>query len=196
METVPGNECALLYQFRIGPTYGKEESGGLVPLGTTSSENVPAPCPSASSQARLIDLDVSLLGVQKFTELIPQEPPRHSDTVDSNTRRRSPTSSTGSDHHSSPKQQSPPLTVHTPSPPDGARRAPQSVPFASSPGNSSSSTSGKVKPPVPALPSFNQYKEVNEEKEWSDSDSEGIGSPADLNDLEEFPPLTFNKSIT
>jgi hypothetical protein len=42
---------------------------------------------------------------------------------------------------------------------------------------------------VPAPPTFPKHKEEDEEDELTDSDSEGIGSPADLNDLDEFPPL-------
>jgi hypothetical protein len=59
LETVAGNECALVRQFRIGPTYGDEQSGSAVPLGTTTvgaSSSRPA---AASQQAKLIDFDVS-----------------------------------------------------------------------------------------------------------------------------------------
>jgi len=115
--------------------------------------------------------------------------PRHGNTPEVNTR-RSPTNSTGSDAHSgASKQQSPPSAGSTP--PDRQRRTSQSVPpFASSPANSSI-TSGSApineKPPIPAPPIFPKHQEVDEDQ--TDSDSDGIGSPADLNDLDEFPPL-------
>lgn len=40
-----GGECALVRQFRIGPTYGEERAGAAVALGTRS--------------AALVDIDVS-----------------------------------------------------------------------------------------------------------------------------------------
>lgn len=61
LEKVAGNECELVRQFRIGPTYGAEQAGSSVPLRTTSSGVVSPSSTVNHSPARLIDFDVSLV---------------------------------------------------------------------------------------------------------------------------------------
>ncbi|KAI6225253.1 WD repeat domain phosphoinositide-interacting protein 2-like protein [Aphelenchoides fujianensis] len=165
-----GNECALVRQFRIGAT-----RAAPFPLGTTTMGNVNT---RAGAQSHLIDFEDSARGGGGDHA---EEPPR-----------RSPTNSTGSHP---PKQSTPPSTGSTP--PDRQRRTSQSVPpFASSPANSSGTSSsgggnaGGDHPPAAKPPNRpSRPPQLTDADETDESDNDGIGSPADLDDLDEFPPL-------
>ncbi|KAI6204110.1 hypothetical protein M3Y94_00634400 [Aphelenchoides besseyi] len=170
-----GNECALVRQFRIGPTYGEEQAGSAVPLGTTTiGINPSAGRPRNASQSHLIDFDDN---APRGGDHAP-EPPR-----------RSPTNSAGSNGPQHSKQPSPPSVGSSSL--ERQRRTSQSVPpFASSPANSSgtsSTGSGGDSKPTNRTAKPPQLTDADEE---SESDNDGIGSPADLDDLDEFPPLT------
>jgi hypothetical protein len=187
-----GGECTLMRQYRIGPTSGSEVSGGTVSVGTTAATPASAVNTSAAG------------GVPTVQNLYPQLAQKEDHSPPSSSGIPVPASRSGSNLSSSPAgvAPSPPRTTGgssssskkkgvtpppVPQPPSSAAVA------AAKSATTKRQQQKKRKPSSDESDSSSSSESASGKKKGGEggagSDSE-FAPPADLDDLDEYPPLS------